>query len=227
MPLNSKDFIVFDFETTGLRPGYHEVCSLAAKAYKARTLEPYPVEEGGEFKETLMKPLHFDRIDMNSLRVNGITVEQLKAAPDQGVVWNSFVEWVNGFNPKKTKLSAPIACGKNIRRFDLKFIPYLNELHCKKKDKTILFNEHIVIDLEDIFFLWFEGEAEPKDQKMDTLREFFGLSSDKAHTAEVDVKQEGALIMHFLKLHRTLQRRMDKNGEKFIKFKDSMRGLKL
>ena len=40
--MNQLDFIVFDFETGGLDPKHHEAIELAAKAYDARTLEPYP-----------------------------------------------------------------------------------------------------------------------------------------------------------------------------------------
>lgn len=217
-PINELDFVVFDFETGGLIPGTHEVIQVAGKAYNARSLEPYPVGQGGEFS-SLMKPLHPDKLDPQALKVNKKTVEELMAAPDQKVVWSNFVAWVNKFNRKKTKWGAPIACGKNIRSFDLKFVEVLNDLHMPKKGKTLLFNDRKQLDLEDFTFIWFENEPEPANDKMDTWREYFGMSTDGAHDALVDVRQTGELIMKFLKLHRNMQKRTAADGTKFIKFK--------
>jgi hypothetical protein len=176
------DYVVFDFETGGLDPNHNEAIQVAGKAYNARTLEPYPAEQGGEFC-SLMKPLYPDRLEDGALKVNKKTREELMVAPDQGVVWNQFVDWVGRWNPKKTKWTAPIACGKNIRGFDLKFVTVLNNLHCKKKDKTVLFSERREVDMQDFTFAWFENEAEPEDDKMDTWRKYFGLSRGRSRRA--------------------------------------------
>lgn len=216
--MNQLDFIVFDMETGGLDPKFHECIELAAQAYNARTLEPYPAEAGGTFL-SLMKPIHFDRLEPKALEVNKKTKEELMAAPDQKSVWLQFIQWVNRYNPKKSKWTAPIACGKNIRGFDLKFVDELNKLYAPKKEKELLFSERIVLDLEDLMFHWFENEAEPAKHNMDALREYFGLSSEAAHSAMGDVKQEGQLIMRFLKLHRRLQAARGKDNTKLIKFK--------
>lgn len=215
--MNTLDIVVFDLETGGLKAGYNEAIQVAGKAYDARTLEAYPPEMGGEFN-SLMRPLHFDRLEDAALKVNGKTREMLKAAPDQGVVWNQFVDWVKKFNRKGTAFGAPIAAGKNIRNFDLKFVEVLNKLHCPKKEKTLLFSNRRQVDLEDYIFAWFENETEPANEKMDTLREFFGMSTVNSHDAMTDVIQTGELIMKILRLHRKLQRREGKDG-KFIKFK--------
>ncbi len=214
--MNFVDIIVFDFETGGLLPGHSEAISVAGKAYNCRSLEPYPIEQGGEFN-SLMKPLHFDRLEDGALKVNKITREELEKAPDQGLVWNQFVEWVGGYNPKGTAWMAPVASGKNIRNFDLKFAEHLNILHCPKKEKTVLFNR-IQVDLEDFMFSWFENEKEPTKMNMDSLREFFSLPSDGAHSALVDVRQTGALVMKFLKLQRKIQQ------QKVVTFKGAMKG---
>jgi DNA polymerase III epsilon subunit-like protein len=218
------DYVVFDFETGGLNPQYNEAIQVAGKAYNARTLEPYPAEQGGEFC-SLMKPLYPERLEDGALKVNKKTREELMVAPDQAVVWNQFVDWVARWNPKKTKWTAPIACGKNIRSFDLEFVKVLNNLHCKKKDKVVLFSERREVDMQDFTFAWFENEAEPEDDKMDTWRKYLGLSSEGGHDALVDVRQTGAVIMRFLKLHRQLQARKDKDGNKLIKFKGAFAGL--
>lgn len=217
--MNQVDFIVFDFETGGLDPLFHEAVQVAGRAYNARTLDPYPAESGGAFS-SLMKPLYPDRLDPKALQVNGKTREELEEAPDQKVVWNQFVQWVNRWNPKKSKWTAPIACGKNIRNFDLKFVEVLNELHTPKKGKTLLFSDRYTLDLEDFIFHWFENEAEPAKYGMDYLRGYFGMSTAGAHDASVDVDQTGELIMRFMKLYRRLQRAKGRDEKKLIQFKD-------
>lgn len=233
MPLNNLDFIVFDLETSGLDPTRHDAIEVAAKAYDCRTLEPYPADRGGEF-QSLMRPLRPENIDDAALRVNNITREMLlgdpaaglEPAPDQGVVWRQFVDWVAGFNRKKTPFGAPIACGKNIRNFDMLFVRELNARHAKKKEKTVLFSKRLQVDLDDLVLLWFENDDLP-DMRMDTLRPYFGLSSEGAHRAMVDVRQTGALIMKFLKLKRELRARRAKDGGPLIQFEGCMKGVQL
>jgi len=173
-----------------------------------------------------MKPLHPERLEDGALRVNGKTREMLEKAPDQKLVWNEFVTWVNKFNRKRTPFGAPIAAGKNIRDvtgFDMDFVHVLNKLHCPKKEKTLLFNTRRVLDLDDIWFLWFENQQEPENQKMDTIRDYLEMSKDGAHDALQDCRDTGEVIMRFLNLTRELQRRVNKDGEKLIKFKGSFR----
>lgn len=216
--MNNLNYVVFDFETGGLDPTYHEVIQVAGKAYHGRTLEPFPADSGGEFC-SMMKPLYFDRLQDKALECNKITREELKTAPEQKLVWNQFVEWVQKWNIKgKSPFGAPIPVGKNIRDFDLKFVDVLNVLHCAKKDKTVLFNRK-KIDLEDYLHAWFENESDMPDMKMDTVRDFFGISKVGAHRANVDVEHTGLLVMKFLKLHRDLQGRKGKDGTKLIKWR--------
>ncbi len=229
--MNTLDYICFDFETGGLDPARHEVIQVAGKAYNARTLEPYPAEEGGEFC-SLMRPLHPERLEDEALKVNGKTRDMLlgnaelgiEPAPEPRVVWGQFVAWVRNFNRKGTAWTAPIACGKNIRNFDLRFVEVLNEQYARGK-KTVLFNARTVVDLEDLLFAWFEDEADLADHKMDTVRRYFGMSSEGAHDALVDCRQTGALIMRFLRLHRELRRRRTREGNPFILFAGSMSGV--
>lgn len=171
-----------------------------------------------------MRPMFPERLDENALRVNKKTKEELMKAPDQKLVWNQFIDWVHKFNKDGSKYNAPIACGKNIRGFDLLFVDELNKKHSSKKEKTVLFSTRTQLDLEDFLWHWFEQSnvlINPKtkkpDFKMDTVRPYFGLSTEGAHSAMVDVVQTGALIMKFLKLYRTLNTK--------ICFKDSMKGI--
>ena len=220
--MNSLDIICFDFETGELVPGHSEAIQIAAKAYNARTLEPYPVSQGGEFN-SLMKPLYPERLQDGALNVNIITRKELETAPDQKAVWISFAQWVMQYNKKKNMFGAPIAAGKNIRNFDLKFVAELNKLHLPKKEKSILFSKRREIELEDLMFAWFENSDEMPNEKMDTIRDYFGLSHERSHDALQDSRQTGEIIMRILKLHRSLRERRCKDGSEFIKFKNACR----
>jgi DNA polymerase III epsilon subunit-like protein len=219
---------VFDFETTGLSADTSEAIQVAGKAYDPRTLDPVPVADGGEFC-SLMRPLRPERLGdpdvQKALAVNRKTPDELLLAPDQQVVWTEFVAWVNRFNPKRSPFGAPIACGKNIRNFDLKFVEVLNRLHLPKakRGKVLLFNDRQQVELEDLVFAWFEGSTDLPNVKMDTLRDYFGLSREGAHDALTDVRQTGQLIMKFLKLHRELRRRTCRDGSPLLTFRDSCR----
>ncbi len=223
--MNSLNYVCFDLETGGLSAEKNDAISVAAVAYDGRTLEPIPPAEGGEF-DSLMKPLDFSRLQDQALAVNKITREELAKAPDQKLVWNEFVKWVGRFNKKGTAFGAPIAVGKNIRAFDMAFVRKLNGQHCKKKEKTVLFHKRLY-DLEDVLFLWFENSDELPDLKMDTLREFMGLSKVGAHSALVDSRQTGAVFMRFLKLKRELRSRKTGDGKEFIRFRGCFQGSSL
>ena len=72
-----------------------------------------------------------------------------------------------------------------------------------------------MFDLDEIMLLWFENSDDMPNMKMDTIRDHFGMSKANAHDALVDVEQTGDLIIHFLKLHRSIYPK--------VKFKDSFK----
>ena len=219
--MNNTTLICWDLETSGLDLDICEPLQVAGQAYNPKTLEPISKENGGQF-QSYLKPLHFDKLEPEALKVNRITVEMLEKAPDQKVVWNSFVSWINTFNTSKNKWGCPIAMGKNIRGFDMVIAKRMNKLHCPKKDKTLFLNTWQQIDLEDLIFHWSEnGGMDIANMKMDTLRDYFGLSKDNSHDAVQDVLDTGNLIIKFLKLYRTLSKRTSVDGTPLIKFKDS------
>ena len=176
--------------------------SLAARAYHPRTLEALP---GGEFY-SLMRPKddEWERVEDAALKVNKLTREELKEAPERDVVWASFVEFVKRFQKGKQLTGRPIPAGHNIKNFDLPIIERLCR-HYRNVDKDgrqNLFHPRDCLDLKDILFLWYENTDALVNFKLDTVRAHFALSSEHAHRADVDVFQTGDLIIRFLKLHR-------------------------
>ena len=221
MPLNRLNFVVYDFETGGLKPGWHEAVEIGAKVY-GPNFEPIPEAEF----VSLMKPLYPDRLDKKALEVNGRTVEELMAAPEQGAVWKKFVGWVGQYNVKGAGFGGlPIACGKNIRRFDHLFVDELNALHMPKKRDTKIFCNRIDIDLEDFLFHWHCHDDDLEKYAMDPVRDYYGLSRDGAHGALVDCRQTGAMIMRYLKFCKSLRFKKDESGETVSRFKGSFAGM--
>lgn len=221
-----NNIVIVDFETGGLNPLEHEAISIGAKAYNGRTLEPYGEYGGdGEFY-SLMKPLDFDKLTPGAMNVNKIPISDLKKAPEQELVWKQFGNWMKQWNPKSGAKTAPIWGGKNCP-FDKGFSDALDKKWYVDKGKKppVLFNGRMVLDFDQIFFLWHEDESDPPNHKMDTLREWFGLKTDGAHDAIVDCRQTGALIMRYLNLHRTLQKQTTREGKKAIQFKGSFIGM--
>lgn len=220
LEIKQIDFVVIDLETSGLKPGHNEVLSLGAKAYSGQTLEPYP---DGEFY-SLLRPTHWDRLEPEAMRINGLGEEELRGAPEPKVVLKKFVEWVQKWNPTKRIYEAPTVCGKNIRNFDLKFLAVLLDEHYPKK-KPALFNTLVQTDLEDLLRLWFPpGLAPFNSYKMDEIRPYFGIPVHPTHNALVDCREEGALIMTFLKATRQLRKLKNSKGELILNFEGCCRG---
>lgn len=222
--MNLPTLVCFDIETTGLKSDYHEVIQLAAVAYDSRTMEPIPREEGGVF-DSLMKPLHEDRIQQQAMDTHKIPLADLRQAPHPKAVWGSFLKYLKQFNPKGLKTTAPIACGKRIGKFDLPFIYELSKLYSPKKDKQVLFNSQRIFDLEDLLVHWFWHDPEITSIAMDKIRERFDMSKDKAHQALKDAQQTGYMITYLFKLTKDLQRKETTSGEPLLNFKKAFRGI--
>lgn len=211
--MNSNTIIVFDFETGSLDINKCEVIQVAAMAIDKKNLEPI---KDAVF-ETLIKPRDFNNLQDEALAINKKTREELKQAPNLDVVWKRFIEFLSMFNAGKGNMTAPIPAGKNIRHFDMPIFQRLcSELgYVDKNGNQSWFNRRNMYDLDEIMMLWFDNTNVIPNYKMDTLRDFFGMSKANAHDALTDVIQTSDVILHFLKLHRSIFPK--------IKFKDAFR----
>jgi DNA polymerase III epsilon subunit-like protein len=57
------------------------------------------------------------------------------------------------------------------------------------------------VDVLDLAYMWFESHP-IESLSFDSLRALFGLSTEGAHNAIVDVKQCAEIFKHFIMLHR-------------------------
>lgn len=208
----TQALVVYDLETSGLSYERDRLLQIGAVAYDYGTLEPIP---DGEFLSYL-KPENWQDLDYTSraFQVNGITIDDVKNAPDEKAVWLRFINWVASFNPRRGPKTAPYAGGKNIIGFDMKWVAFLNQKYGVKDP----FNNRRVFDLEDDIERWFVACSDLKNQKMDTIREYLGMEVHPHHDALQDSKDEGEVLVRFLKLYRNLKAKRRADGTPVIQF---------
>lgn len=91
-----KDLLLIDLEATGLDAARHEIIQIAAILLDKKTLKEK------EVFSSYVKPSKWAGRDLESMKVNGIALAQLKGAPDLKKVLGSFNKL---FNPKTVILS--------------------------------------------------------------------------------------------------------------------------
>lgn len=213
MRINST-YIVFDFETGSKNKNSTQPVQIAALAIDGKKLEIIgeynSYIKASEDKKYLEK-YNLDPVSDEALNVNKVTWDQIRSAPEPKVVWKDFCAFVNKFNYKKSKWTAPIAVGYNILNFD---IPIVNRLCGSEPYKfgpfddeyktQSLFNPIYYVDLMHIIYFWFESLSQPKSLSFDSLRTYFGMASEKAHNAVYDTAQCAELFIRFAKLTRNI-----------------------
>lgn len=226
--VNFQKFCVFDFETDGADPTQCSPVQIAAVIVDPIKLE---IIKDSQFNcnmkpEILESEPGYTYADSDVLsfhaKVKGSTAESVleewKQYPKQESGWKMFVSYLDMYHSRserKSFFSAPIACGYNIHRFDLKIIDRLSKKYnnLNKEGTTNLFYPRDCVDLMNVMFLWFENNSDLKSYSLDTVRDYFGINKIGAHDALKDVMDTAELLLRFLKLHRNLSRK--------IKFRDS------
>lgn len=217
---NLHNIVVFDFETTGRNAETCDPVQVAAIVIDPRNLN---IIKDSEFNSLMCPPTltnmgvkeymnsDSDLLDTikwhakNQQKTPEEVVTSWKKAPSQESVWQTFINYINKYNWKNSFFSAPMAGGMNILEFDIPIYKRLNKLYKIKEP----FWKRDKADLLNICFYWFEDLSDaPTNYKMDTLREWFGLSSLNAHDALQDVKDTAAILIKFMKLHRTVAKKV-------------------
>lgn len=231
--MNSNNICVFDFETDGSDPSHCSPVQLSAVMVDSKRLE---IIQDSEFN-TFIKPekieLSKDNPDISLYsgsdilewhgKIKGVDKTEIfnawKEYPEQKLGWQQFTNYLNNYHKsyKKTKsqFSAPIACGYNIIRFDMKIINRLSNKYgnINKENNTDIFHPRDQIDLMNVAWLWFEGLSDIKSLTLDNLRDYLGIDKTNAHDAIKDVKDCAEILIRFMKLHRKLSSK--------IKFRNS------
>lgn len=200
--INQSNICVFDFETTGKDPRSCEPIQIAACI-----LEPRNLSIISEYNSYI-------RLDDMSLfspeiqNLTGIKREQLENAPEQKIVWSSFVEYVkNAFNYDGPRKLRPVMAGHNIVNYDCHIIDRLCEKY-KTKDIFNIFK----IDTMQLTWLWFENTNDLSNLKLSAVLEKFGIENDGAHNAMNDVRANVKMIVKYMQLHRKLYKKIVWNG---------------
>ena len=228
-----NNICVFDFETDGSDPTACSPVQLSAVMVDTQRLE---IMKDSEFNAYL-KPERLESqkpqpnisvyADSDILewhgKVKGVDKTDIFNAwlnyPEQKHSWQQFISYLDNYHLKnrktKSQFSAPIACGYNIIRFDMKIINRLSNKygHVNKESNTNIFHPRDQIDLMNIAWLWFESLPDIKSLSLDNLREYLGIDKTNAHDAIKDVKDCAEILIRFLRLHRSLSSK--------IKFRNS------
>lgn len=229
----SNNICVFDFETDGSDPTTCSPVQLSAVIVDTQRLE---IIKDSEFN-TYLKPEKIEdaksSVDMSVYgdsdilewhgKVKGVDKTEIFNSwlkyPEQKHSWQQFISYLDNYHLKnrksKSQFSAPIACGYNIIRFDMKIVHRLSNKYgnINKENNTNIFHPRDQIDLMNIAWLWFENLSDIKSLSLDNLREYLGIDKTNAHDAIKDVKDCAEILIRFLRLHRNLSSK--------IKFKNS------
>ena len=209
--MNNRWIIVFDWETDSPDPHTCNPVELAAIPIEPRTLE---IKKDKAFN-TVIKPPGFNKDEYFTddrqktiewhAKQRGVTSEDIikmwKKGKSEKIAWKNFCEYCKKFNIEKSYgnwYTEPIAAGYNIIGFDLPICQRLADKH-----KTGMpFAKVNKMDIMDLLFYWFENLDEPKNMRLDTMREFFSLKTAQAHEAYSDTLDTAKLLVQFLQFHR-------------------------
>lgn len=208
MASSNRLIFVIDFETNDLAIPTLFPLQLACVAVDPQKLTLVP---GSQF-DSFIRPADFAQLDdtpnkKKALEINGIAKAALEQAPGADAVVRAFRDHVKKFSRGAMR---PYASGKNIRTFD---IPILDRL-CReagiadKDGRNPIFDQRVQFDIDDDLERFFRHTGIIPDIRMDTVRDFFGMTKDGAHDARLDVLQEGWLLVKFLRLYRDLAPRI-------------------
>jgi DNA polymerase III epsilon subunit-like protein len=217
--ISQLPIIVIDYETGGNAPE-SDKCELLQIA--AQVIEPinFNIKKNACF-DIYIKPRTWDNVRQDALNKNKITKELIdKKGVDLKIGWKAYVDFILRYNREKNVYTAPIPAGMNIIGYDLP----ITERLCKElgpyddqDGRQKLFSNRNRIELIDIAYLFFSKLKDVDNLKLDTIREYLGISKDGAHNAVKDVADTAAIISRFLKFCQ--------NVGLSTKFAGTMRGI--
>lgn len=178
--MNKYEIYVLDTETTGLSYIHNEPVEISI----------LKMSDGSQ-KTWHLKPINFDKIQSDALRVNGLKLEDLQGKTKEGTEKYKdpskvIVEIENWLMEDMLATEERICAGQNIN-FDKLMLESLWE-KCGSKE-TFPFNKRHTVDTAMIqFFLDYCKDDFAEGYSLYALTKKYGVKNEKAHSAEADVK---------------------------------------
>ena len=178
-----KKVFYFDTETTGLDNRKHDIIQLAYLI----EIDNEIVDEGNYF----IKPRDFGVIDEEALKVNNLTIAQLKEFPSSATVYRQLHNKLNRYVDKYNKKDKFSPAGYNVG-FDTGM---LKSFFIKNGDNYYgsFFNYHIIDPINFLYLLEYKGILKLENYKLGTVCKYFDIKI-KAHDALSDIKATRELI---------------------------------
>ena len=160
-----------DIETTGVTPGIHEIVQISILVFN-KNFEPF-----NRFV-SYVKPLKPEYAMPEAMAVNGLSLKDLKKAPNPAQVRNLFINWKHShFEDERIKI-----LGQNAGQFDVQFLKLFlsNDIH------DSIFNRR-VDDTQTVAQFLKDNGSLPEDLNTDfqSLKNYFKIEG-KSHDAYSD-----------------------------------------
>lgn len=184
MKTSIEVYLVFDLETTGLKPDKNAVIEIACCPI-SKDLKDLPEFESGVIN------IYDDReVSEQALKANGITREQIENGVDSEEVIKKFCKYLKSLSKQANKI---IAVGHNIDKFDLPFLDDFFDVHGQDLSKYI--NSDFTIDT-----LWWSRIKwiESTNYKLGTCCQNSNIDLANAHRALNDTRANKELLISFL-----------------------------
>lgn len=198
------NFVVFDLETTGLKPDTSAVIEIAACSFNNDLVDIK------EFESGIMKVYGSREINEGALQANGITREQIKNGNDPGQTIDFFIKYLESL---KVGTSKPVLCGHNIDKFD---IPFLDDMFSYfKKDLSKYVNTDFTIDT-----MWWARlkRSEQTNYKLGTCCEIENIELINAHRSITDTRANRDLVKIYLRSLKSVAGEQSKENRYRTKF---------
>jgi len=181
---NSKIYIVFDLETTGLKPcSWGRIIEIAAVKIRIDT-KNHRFEIYDEF-HALINPAM--KIPKKISKITGITTEMVENKESIYEVLPKFVDFIE---------EGSLLSGHNIKAFD---IPFLDAAVDKFKFNRPDYKSKVV-QLVDTLHLSREKLPNLDNHKLKTIADYFSISIENHHRAIDDARANAQVLIELLKL---------------------------